>query len=103
MTTKELNAPDSEYRLWKTLEVETDTLVTESVIFNPMDPYISFKLEAFDFAYFYAVLKMPGEDILLPAFNNSAYSVKFRKNVRCDIYKHKGLTIKESKISIYNV
>ena len=37
MTTKELNAPDSEYRLWKTLEVETDTLVTESVIFNPME------------------------------------------------------------------
>ena len=103
MTTKDLNAPDSEYRLWKTLEVETDTLVTESVIFNPMDPYISWRLEALNFAYFYAVLKMPGEDILLPAFNGSAYAVKLQKNVRCDIYKHKDLSIKESKISIYNV
>ena len=100
MTPKELNAPDSEYRLWKSLEVETDTLVTESVICNT---YISMRLRDSSLAYFYAVLKMPGEDILLSGFNSSIYAVNLQKNVRCDIYKHKDLTIKESKISIYNV
>lgn len=103
MTTKELNSPDSEYRLWKTLEVETDTLVTESVVFYEAEKLRCSMTLDLDFICFYAVLKMPGEDILLPPFNGSVYAVNLQKNVRCDIYKHKDLTIKESKISIYNV
>jgi len=108
MTVEELNNPESKYIDFKIIKAESNMFYNESVeqykwLKNNTDTgEISANIESLYHyegnPWFYAVLKLQGEDVIIGL--NRCFSLNIHKNIEVVLYKHKDLEVVRSVTNI---
>jgi len=108
MTVEELNSSESKYIDFKIIKAESNMFYNESVeqyrwLKNNTDTgEISANIESLYHyegnPWFYAVLKLQGEDVIIGL--NRCFSLNIHKNIEVVLYKHKGLEVVRSITNI---
>ena len=99
MTAKELSI-DLDYRLYKTVESQVDNSIIYSAEIKEYK--LSTKVDNLYIPIMYAVLKVTGEDLIIPIDLNHTkqFNINISKNTRCLLYTHKDFKILRVKLKI---